>query len=352
MHSTFVQALVLCPPATLHSFPLSIMYSDALCLVHFLCFKLMPWSSSMIALITSVKTGSSLNHSLSLIISGVLASAMWNMSWVRPMLASSLLRLSTRYHLPFHFLFLCWPGLAHPLPHLGVPVHGGHLWFGEPRCHLAIRHGWHLACHSSGGLSALGNPFWVQLGSPTWCLQICPVFDDLFDAKPNGCWWCITFLLGKVYSNFCVNTALKASWDPSVVIINGVLSHLGLRRTSSDVISAFKFMKAFMWLLVHLFFRLWLVIIHLYIVFVYFSGSITSLNKSRNGCSFFAYPGMRSWKHPVSPRNPASAVAFSGIFQLTMAVSFLRSGCTPQSYGYTSEYHFCHEKLTLTCWER
>ena len=31
----------------------------------------------------------------------------------------------------------------------------------------------------------------------------------------------------------------------------------------------------------------------------------------------------------MRPRNPARVVAFSGVFQLTITVSFLRSGCTP-----------------------
>ena len=55
----------------------------------------------------------------------------------------------------------------------------------------------------------------------------------------------------------------------------------------------------------------------------------TSRSRSCSSCSFFAYPTIKSQNHPVSPKNPAKAVAFSGVFQLTIAINVLRSGCTP-----------------------
>ena len=88
------------------------------------------------------------------------------------------------------------------------------------------------------------------------------VFDVLFDAKPSGCSLCITFPLGRVYSNLWVSTAPNASWHPSVAMMNGVLSHLGPCKTGLAIISALRFMKASVCVFVHFSFSLWLVIIH------------------------------------------------------------------------------------------
>ena len=71
----------------------------------------------------------------------------------------------------------------------------------------------------------------------------------------------MTFLLGSVYLNFWVSTALKVSCNPSVVMINGVPSHFGPQRTGSAVISALRFRNALVCSSVYLYFSLWLVII-------------------------------------------------------------------------------------------
>src|SRR5271168_1187714 len=74
-------------------------------------------------------------------------------------------------------------------------------------------------------------------------LYFSSVFDVLLDAEPIGWHFRTTLPLGSVYSNLWDNTAPNASWDPSVVTMKGVPSHLGPHSTGFVVISALRLMK-------------------------------------------------------------------------------------------------------------
>jgi len=82
IHSTRARALVRCPAATLHSLPPSIMYSDSLWHACFHFLRLVPWSSSRRASMTSNNMGMSLNHSLSIVTSSESTLATWDKSCV------------------------------------------------------------------------------------------------------------------------------------------------------------------------------------------------------------------------------------------------------------------------------
>lgn len=87
-HSTRVRARVQCPPAIRHNLPSSIMYSDAQCRACFLFCRLVPWSSSRRASITSSSIGTSWKWSLRVDISSEPAFATWNKLCVSPAVAS------------------------------------------------------------------------------------------------------------------------------------------------------------------------------------------------------------------------------------------------------------------------
>ena len=93
-------------------------------------------------------------------------------------------------------------------------------------------------------------------------LYFSSVLDVLFEVKPKGCRRFTTFPLGRMWLKFWVKMALNASWHPSVVMMNGVPSHLGPCRTGSDVIAALRSRKALECSWVHLSANTWLAIIH------------------------------------------------------------------------------------------